>query len=153
MVSLFYTSAIFFFFFFLRAWEQAVGQKEKTKISSRLIDSDMGSIPDHEIMTWAEIKSRMLNWLGHPGAPIHQHFYERSHVAFITNVTRASGWLIWLLIQLWLRSWSLGLWVQAPHQAFCYQCRACFTSSVFHSFFCPLPCSSSLSLSLSLSQK
>ena len=26
--------------------------------------------PDHEIMTWAEIKSRMLNRLSHPGAPI-----------------------------------------------------------------------------------
>ena len=25
---------------------------------------------DHEIMTWAKIKSQMLNWLSHPGAPV-----------------------------------------------------------------------------------
>ena len=25
---------------------------------------------DHEIMTWAQIESQMLNWLSHPGALI-----------------------------------------------------------------------------------
>ena len=26
---------------------------------------------DHEIMTWAEIKSQTLNWLSHPSTPVH----------------------------------------------------------------------------------
>ena len=38
------------------------------------------------------------------------------------------GWLIGLSGRLWLRSWSQGLWVHAPHWAFCSQLRAgdCF---------------------------
>ena len=40
------------------------------------------------------------------------------------------GWLSQLSVWLWLRSWSQYSWVQAPHQARCCQCRACFGSSV-----------------------
>ena len=36
----------------------------------------------------------------------------------------APGWLSQLSIRLWLRSWSHGLWVQAPRQALCWQLRA-----------------------------
>ena len=39
-----------------------------------------GSISqNHEIMTWAEIKSQMLNWLSHPGAP--------GYCSFVTCLT------------------------------------------------------------------
>ena len=36
----------------------------------------------------------------------------------------APGWLSWLRIRLWLRSWSHGLWVWALHWALCWQFRA-----------------------------
>ena len=34
-------------------------------------------LTNHEIMTWAQIKSQTLNWLSHPGAPPCAHFYIR----------------------------------------------------------------------------
>ena len=61
-----------------------------------------------------------------------------------TELRRAPGWLSRLSIQLRLESWSHGSWVWALHQALCWQCGACFRSSV--------SCSLSLSLSLSLSK-
>ena len=42
----------------------------------------------------------------------------------------ALGWLSRLRIQLWLRSWSHGSWVRAPHQALCCQHGAPLASSV-----------------------
>ena len=33
------------------------------------------------------------------------------------------GWLSWLSVWLWLRSWSCGSWIQAQHQALCWQLR------------------------------
>ena len=35
-------------------------------------EPNMGlQLTNHEIMTWAQIKSQMLNWLNHPGTPYH----------------------------------------------------------------------------------
>ena len=36
----------------------------------------------------------------------------------------APGWFSWLSVQLWLRSWSHGLWVEALHRALCWQLKA-----------------------------
>ena len=49
-------------------------------------------------------------------------------------------------IRLWLRSWSHGLWVRAPHQAFCCQCGDCFGSSVSLSLCTSPTCALSLCL-------
>ena len=40
------------------------------------------------------------------------------------DVVGAPGWLSRLSVRLRLRSWSRGLWVQAPHRALCWQLRA-----------------------------
>ena len=61
----------------------------------------------------------------------------------------APGWLSWVSVRLWLRSWSHSSWVGALHRALCCQHGACFRSSV------PLCLCPSLTcvLSLCLSQK
>ena len=60
------------------------------------------------------------------------------------SVWGVPGWLIWLSVWLWLRSWCYGSWVWAPHWALSCQLRVCLG-------FC-LPLSMSLPCSLSLSQ-
>ena len=37
-----------------------------------------------------------------------------------TNCKRAPGWLSWLSVWLWLRSWSHSSWVWAPRRALCW---------------------------------
>ena len=65
-----------FLFVFLREREIESKQgRDRDRIPSRLravsTGPDVGLEPmNHEIMTWAEMKSRMLNQLSHPGAPI-----------------------------------------------------------------------------------
>ena len=61
----------------------------------------------------------------------------------------APGWFSWLSVWLWLRSWSHGSWVWAPHWALCWQLGVwnllwilCVSLSL------PLPCSCSVSLCL-----
>ena len=59
------------------------------------------------------------------------------------------GWLSRLSVRLQVRSWSRGLWVQAPHRARCWQLRAW---SLFRILCLPLsltlPCSCSVCLCL-----
>ena len=62
-----------------------------------------------------------------------------------------SGWLSQLSMQLRLRSWSHGSWVQAPHWALCWQLRA--WSLLWSLCLCSLPLPRSFCLSVSLSQK
>ena len=71
----------------------------------------------------------------------------------------APGWLSRLSLRLQLRTGSRSSWVQAPHQVFCSQPRACYGSSVplslslphsltlTHSLSLPLPCLCTPSLS------
>ena len=59
----------------------------ESKAGSRLwavsTEPDVGLRPRNlEIMTWAEIKSRTLNWLSHPGAPQKSVFWIYSRVIF-----------------------------------------------------------------------
>ena len=49
-------------------------ERERERLPSRLravsTETDTGFHPmTHEIMTWAKIKSKLLNWLTHQGAP------------------------------------------------------------------------------------
>ena len=46
--------------------------------------------------------------------------------ALLKNIEKKEepGWLSQLSVQLWLRSWSHGSWVQAPCRALCWQLRA-----------------------------
>lgn len=39
-------------------------------------------------MTWAEIESQMLNWLGHPGAPNHIFFNSKHWILFLSPESR-----------------------------------------------------------------
>ena len=62
--------------FILRVYASRVGTKkwERERIPSRLWDVstelNVGlELTNHEIMTWAEIKSQRLNQLSHPGTP------------------------------------------------------------------------------------
>ena len=65
----------------------------------------------------------------------------------------APGWLSWLSIRLWLRSWSHGLWVGAPCQALCCQFRAwSLLQILWLALFLPLACSDSVSVSVSVSK-
>ena len=74
--------------------KQGRGRKRgRKRIPSRLhtvsTEPDMGlKLTNCEIMTWAEIKSRTLNWLSYPGGPIFKSiflslfiylFWERQH--------------------------------------------------------------------------
>ena len=66
----------------------------------------------------------------------------------------APGWLSWLSVRLWLRSWSHGSWVWALRWVVCWQLRAwslpwilCLPLSL------PLPCLLTLVLSRSLKNK
>ena len=53
-------------------------------------------------------------------------------------------------VQLRLRSWSHGLWVRVPRQALCWQLRGCsLLQALCLPLSLPLPCSHSVSLSLS----
>ena len=54
--------------------EQAHREKGRKGIPSRFhtvsAQSNIGlELTNCEIMTWAKVKSKMLNWLSHPGAP------------------------------------------------------------------------------------
>ena len=70
---------------------------------------------------------------------------EATQVKATKAKTGARGWLSWLSVLLRLKSWSHCLWVWAPHQAVCCQCRACFRSSVTLSLCPSSPCACSLS--------
>ena len=81
---------------------------------------------------------------------------ERIRINMVLSIDRVPGWLSRLSVWLRLKSWSHGLWVQAPHRALYWQFRAwnlllilCLPLSLFPSPDCA-PC---LSLSLSLKNK
>ena len=55
--------------------EQRERDRERERIPSRLhtvsAEPDAGLKPmNHEITTWAEVKSQTLNWMSHPGTPV-----------------------------------------------------------------------------------
>ena len=70
----------FFFRFYLficlfRECKQGEEQQERERQNPKQIRAERGAqckaqSNDPDIMTWAEIKSRMVNWLSHPGALI-----------------------------------------------------------------------------------
>ena len=78
-ISLVYFNLFFLSLFILRERDrERKGQRERggERIPSRLhtvsTEPKAGlELMNHEIMTWAEIQSWLLNWLSHPGAPIH----------------------------------------------------------------------------------
>ena len=51
-------------------------KERESQAGSVLLVDDMGlDLTNHEIMTWVEIKSRMLNQLRHPGASMNIHIF------------------------------------------------------------------------------
>ena len=73
---------------------------------------------------------------------------------YLKNFWGASGWLSRLSGRLWLRSWSHDLWVWAPRQALCWQLGAWHLLQILClPLFLSLPCSCSVSLSLSKMNK
>ena len=90
-LSSFFYSFIFKFAYLFFEWEQAgegLGDRD------REIHSHTGSAPsvqsptglelmNYEIMTWAEIKSWMLYWLSHPGAPLPVVTARTCHVSYL----------------------------------------------------------------------
>ena len=76
------------------------------------------------------------------------HHLLKINKHFFKTCLGVPGWLSWLSVQLWLRSWSHGSWVRASCRALCWQLRAwsllrilCLPLSL------PLPCSRSVSVS------
>ena len=68
-------------------------ERERERIPSRLrvvsTEPDTGlHLMNHEIMSWAEIKSRTLNRLSHPGAPAPMCPYEREAEDSLTQHRR-----------------------------------------------------------------
>ena len=65
----------FLFIYLEREHEQGRGRERgRERSPSRLhtvsMETNVGlKLTKHEIMTWAEAKSRTVNWLSHPGAP------------------------------------------------------------------------------------
>ena len=61
-------------FIYLRVRESAHRRRSRGKGTSKLCTEHRAQCgvwsPDPEIVTWAEIKSQMLNWLRHPGTHI-----------------------------------------------------------------------------------
>ena len=50
--------------------EEEEGERILSRLRAVSMEPNMELIPmNHEIMTWAEIKSLMLNWLSHPQVP------------------------------------------------------------------------------------
>ena len=114
------------------------GQREKERISSRLPTECRAWYStlshDPEIMTQAKIKSRMLNWLSHPGTPLFIYFSERERdyaswegqreresssrpprcPPLIRKFKEKLHWGTWVAHSVvsdswfWLRSWSQG---------------------------------------------
>ena len=81
---------IFFFKLIYLFWERQRENKwgrgresGRDRIPSRFcavsMESDVGlKLTNHEILTWAEIKSRTLNWVSHADAPLHVFLKECS---------------------------------------------------------------------------
>ena len=65
---------------------------ERERIPSRLC-TDMGlDLTNLEIMTWAEIKSWMLNWLNHPGAPTFYFLKKKiKYNKMLNDLTKLDG--------------------------------------------------------------
>ena len=65
-----------FFKIYLFIWERGKGEGQREKKRENVkqtpcwsVEPNSGLHPmTHKIMTWAKIKSQMLNWLSHPGA-------------------------------------------------------------------------------------
>ena len=107
--------SLFFFKFIYLFWErdrerkhEGLGQREREidSIPSRLhaicAEPDLGlKLMNCEIMAWAKIKSRMLNWLNHPGAPASLD---------VELASQWSRWLIGLMFDYWNMS-CLSCWI------------------------------------------
>ena len=81
-------------------------ERERERIPRRLCivstESNMGLKPmNHEIMTWAKVKSWTVNWLSHPGAPpiiflmCACHFSHQQIVCFLPPESRLPWNLLW----------------------------------------------------------
>ena len=69
---------------FIRENTQAGGEGEGEYLSSRL-HAERGAPHEAQsydpgIMTWAEVHSRMLNWLSLPGTPISMQVFTRASI-------------------------------------------------------------------------
>lgn len=83
-VLLFTVLLLFFCFCFFERGRK--GERENLKQALCPVWSPMwGSVLQTELMTWAEIRSRKLNWLSHTGA------------YFIVPKVSSVGWLRWAL--------------------------------------------------------
>ena len=76
------------------------GQRDTERVPSRLhaasAESDLGlKLPNCEITTWAEIKSQMLNWLSHPGAPFFLHILDRLCLLCFVSLPIPTVFLVW----------------------------------------------------------
>ena len=78
------------------------------------------------------------SWYWHGKNKTYIHTYIHTYTLIYIYI-RESGWLSWVRIWLQLRSWSNGLWVQAPHWTLCYQHSGCFRSPL--SLLIPSSCS------------
>ena len=73
-------SFICIYFFFERENMSGGAEGEGEKVKQTLCWARSPGAPSHdpEIMTWAEIKSQILNWLSHPGTPKQESLKKRS---------------------------------------------------------------------------
>ena len=78
--------------FFVNVWERVGEERErenpKQALSSAKPDTGL-KLMNRGIMTWAKIKSRMLNQLSHPGTPIIEFVWvktwKQSHYFVLRN--------------------------------------------------------------------
>ena len=72
-------------------WEREREREREREFQVGSTLSHTGLKPtNHEIMTWGKIKSRMLNPLSHPGAPIHSFDIAHSYDVRATKIEWAS---------------------------------------------------------------
>ena len=106
-------SSVFLFFFLSLFWERARvrtnggrgREKGIERIPSRLhtvsTEPDVGlQLMNRDSMTWVKIRSQMLNWLRHPGTPLHPHLVFLLHVCWYPT-------FLWGLVHFYFFSFSL----------------------------------------------
>ena len=81
--------------------EQEGGQREREKITSRLPSEPGAWYHGPEIMTWAKTKSRMHNWLSHPGAPVFIWILNSTSYRIFLFL-----YILWVLLPLWIISFK-----------------------------------------------
>ena len=94
-----------------------------------------------------------LSWRGEGSWKDKPRATVPSNILLEVSVYWVPGWLSWLSIWLWLRSWSRDLWVQAPRPALCWQLRAWNLLQILGLPLSAPPHSSSVCLPRSLKNK